>query len=577
MSEPIRHHRVVKLSALALAAVYAIWFSLYTCSLHGRFKTWAFDLGTFDQGIWLAGHGFDHFVTVRGLPLLGDHVRLFSFVLAPMYWIWDDARALLVLQSVVIAAGALFLCRIGLRELPGCPWLVLVLCASYLLNPAVQNLNLDHAHPDAFASTLILASVDFLGAGRLLPFAVAAALAMSCKEDVPLVFVAMGVALMLDRRRRRLGFLLALSSAAYFLLCVAVILPHFNGAGFFRYGQQGFLAGLWSEGHDPLWLLGRFLRPESIKYLLEIGLANLYLFVLAPLAVVPALPAVVANLVSDSWYMRNLEFHYQTSVVPFLYVATAQALARIGLLRDAIGRATSSAGEGLRAAGELASRFLGLVGATAPVTLLAAAVVTNLAWSRVPIRDPGVLGRSWNERSSEPAFAKAHELIARIPKDAVVSADYSVVPHLSHRRFVYMFPNPFEVSNWGIDGENVHDAGSVEYVILRNVHSGEDIRETMDRLVAQRRFERIAGDDDVALYRRIDRPPVSDRAACGDWNGDGKVTDGDIRRIGDAIMNNDECALRICDANGDGHLSYTDVLLLGKRRSDPSAPLRCPR
>ena len=112
-------HRVV----LLLAAIYATYFSVATCVSHMLFHTYAYDLGTFDQGIWLAGHGSNFFNTEHKQHQHSNHVRLFSFVLAPVYWIWDDVRALLILQSVAIAAGAWLLCRIAERLLPGRPWL----------------------------------------------------------------------------------------------------------------------------------------------------------------------------------------------------------------------------------------------------------------------------------------------------------------------------------------------------------------------------------------------------------------------------------------------------------------------
>jgi uncharacterized membrane protein len=90
---------------------YAVYFAVYTCLLHWTFGTLAYDLGTVDQGVWLAGHSRDLFVTVRGLPLLGDHVRPIAFVLAPLYWVWDDVRMLLIAQTLFIAAGAVFLWR----------------------------------------------------------------------------------------------------------------------------------------------------------------------------------------------------------------------------------------------------------------------------------------------------------------------------------------------------------------------------------------------------------------------------------------------------------------------------------
>src|SRR5205085_4752648 len=160
--------RATRIAVLVLAVVYAAYFSAYTIIAHERFRTYAYDLGTFDQGIWLAGHGTNHFVTVRGLHLLGDHVRLFSFVLAPLYWIWNDVRALLVAQSVAIAAGAWFLLRIAEQKAPDHRWFALAVASSWLLHPAVQNLNLDHALPDAFASTLLVMAVYFLRSGRTL-------------------------------------------------------------------------------------------------------------------------------------------------------------------------------------------------------------------------------------------------------------------------------------------------------------------------------------------------------------------------------------------------------------------------
>jgi uncharacterized membrane protein len=569
MSDKPRSHRAVLWAASVLASVYAAWFGAYTCIQHLRFKFWAFDLGTFDQGIWLAGHTTDPFVTVRGLPLLGDHVRVFSYVLAPVYWIVDDVRALLVLQSVAIAAGAFFVCRIALRALPARPLLALALSASFLLHPANQNLNLDHAHPDAFAMTFLLASVDFLGAGRLVAFAVAAALAMSCKEDVPLVFAALGAVMMLDRGRRRLGFTIAAAASAYFLFAMLVVLPHFNGAGFFRLGPKGFLGNFWHHGTEASWLLEKLTGTETWTYVFQIGATNLYLFLLAPLAVVPALPALAANLISDAEYMRNLEFHYQTSVVAFLYVATVSALGRLERLRV---RLAASPKRGSAVGASVLGGFLALL----PLAFVGAAVATNLAWSRVPIRNPGLVREAYTMLKYDRRDSRAREVLAMIPPDAAVSADYSSVPHLSHRRRIYMFPNPFAVDNWGIDGERTHDPDTIEYIGLRNVHSNESSHPIVEKLIREKKFRRVLGDEFLALYQRVDFVKLSPNATCGDFDGDGAVTKDDQRYVGEAIMRGRECPLHVCDADGNGSLEYRDVFAMGRRVKDPVVKLACP-
>jgi len=597
MPDQPRHARSVRFTVLALAAIYAIYFSLYTCIVHGRYGTYAYDLGTFDQGIWLAGHGTDLFVTVRGLHLLGDHVRLFSFVLAPLYWIWDDVRALLVLQSVVIAVGAWFVCRIAQRELPDRPWLALALSAGWLLHPAVQNLNLDHAHPDAFASTFLLASVDFLRGGRLLPFCLAAALAMSCKEDVPLAFVGLGIVLavrpalptkglvnpargFLDRARRlmdpagrRFGCMLAAAAGAYFLLALGVVLPMFNGVGFFRLEGGGFLAGLGAHGSDPSWFFSRLLRWESAVYLFSVGASQLFLFLIAPLWLLPALPSLAANLLSDASYMRSLDYHYHAMVVPFVFVATIDALARIGRPAHAVSPGASTHAS----RGRMADRVAGLARRGAAPALLAAAVACNVAWSKVPVHRAGVIVELRESLNTNPTFAGLREMLARIPDDAVVSADYTLVPHLSHRRGIYLYPNPFSVSNWGILGENTHDPETIDYIAVRDRLGSPALTDEVATVVGAYRFEKIAGGDGFALYRSMARAPVGPNASCGDWDGDGATSSADVDRITYAIMRGRDCPPAVCDADGDGTVRYADVLRVNKRLANPAAPLDCPR
>ena len=549
-----------------MAALYAAVFGWFTCVRHARFQTYAYDLGTFDQGIWLAGQGGDLFVTVRGLHLLGDHVRLFSFVLAPLYWVWDDVRALLVLQSIVIAAGAFFLCRIAQRELPNRPWLVLSICAGYLLHPAVQNLNLDHAHPDAFASTFLLVAIDALRGGRRLVFAVAAMLAMSCKEDVALVFVALGLALMLDRSQRRFGAALVAASALWFVVSIGVILPTFNGVGFYRFGRHGFWSGVAGHSADPWWLVQKLWQPTTGTYLFSLGLPNLFLFLLHPISAAAALPALAANLLSDARYPRDLAFHYQTSILPFLYLATIDAMARWNRVNERPAQTASP--RRLRGVAQVVCRAM-------PALLLVAAAGSNLAWSKLPwTRTVATVREATAALRETPRYASYSELLARIPKDAVVSADLAFVPHLSHRRGVYMFPNPFRTTYWGIHAEDPHDPSVVDYLVVHARALNDPVLAQAAQFADLHDFEFVDGDHrTVALYKRAG---VSPTASCGDWNGDGDVTREDQRSIAKAILIERECPPRVCDADGNGLVNSGDVSRVGQHSQDASVALVCP-
>ena len=59
--------------------------------------------------------------------------------------------------------------------------------------------------------------------------------------------------------------------------------------------------------------------------------------------------------------------------------------------------------------------------------------------------------------------------IELLPKDAIVSAQYSIVPHIAHRQGIYYWPNPFRAENWADgskEGKRLPAADGIEYVVL---------------------------------------------------------------------------------------------------------------
>jgi hypothetical protein len=67
---PVTDSRVLLGGMMVLFVGTFVWLAWLT---HARFGTFGFDLGIFDQGVWLLSRFQDPFVTIRGLPLFGDH------------------------------------------------------------------------------------------------------------------------------------------------------------------------------------------------------------------------------------------------------------------------------------------------------------------------------------------------------------------------------------------------------------------------------------------------------------------------------------------------------------------------
>jgi uncharacterized membrane protein len=120
-----------------MIAVFVATFVWMTWRSHASFGTFGFDLGIFDQGVWLLSRFRDPFVTIRGLPLFGDHASYILVLVAPLYWIWPDPRLLLLLQVVFLAIPAVSLYLIANRRLGG-RLAGLAVAAAYLAFPALQ-------------------------------------------------------------------------------------------------------------------------------------------------------------------------------------------------------------------------------------------------------------------------------------------------------------------------------------------------------------------------------------------------------------------------------------------------------
>ena len=89
------------------ASVNVVVFGTLTWRQQSRFGTFGFDMGIFDQGIWLLSRFKDPFVTLRGLELFGNHVNIILFALVPFYWLGAGPHFLYLVETMAIAAGAI--------------------------------------------------------------------------------------------------------------------------------------------------------------------------------------------------------------------------------------------------------------------------------------------------------------------------------------------------------------------------------------------------------------------------------------------------------------------------------------
>lgn len=387
-------------------------FADFALRRHAHFHSTAYDFGFFDQIIWNTSQGRWFETSFVEYNFLGQHVEPVLLLFAGAYRLGAGPEALLVAQTLFVAMAAVPLfyagSTISKRKVAG-----LMLAAAFLLNPSLHRaLDFDF-HPELMAFFFVFLALAFLLAERPLATAVAIVPVLLLKEDMAIIVVAFG-ALLWWRGHRGQGAGLAAIGLTWAILTIFVLMPLVRGGPSdlnerFRYLTEDTTTltvvpvALW-RGAEQLaqGTLGAF-----ASMITETGGTAL----LHPAVALAAVPAALNGLSSHD-AQSSLDLQYAVAPLAMMFVSVVLAL---GWLR----RARFD-----RANGALAG---------AGIALIAASVVFLSGSPYSPAAD-----RYAPSASHRATIADA---LALIPADANVSAQNTLLPHLSQRREIFEFPN----------------------------------------------------------------------------------------------------------------------------------------
>ena len=407
----------------SVVALYAVTFAILSVMQHASFQTNAFDLGNMDQAVWNTLHGrFLEFTNWEGgNTRLAVHVEPILFLVAPFYALYSGPETLLVLQSVVLALGALPAFWLARRVLDNV-FAAAVCGFTYLLAPALEIANLADFHAVSFSSTLLLFAFYYAYQRNNVGFFIAAVLAMATKEHVPFTIFLMGLYIVFVQRRLIVGYAASGIALAWAAIAFGIVLPHFNPEGvspyLSRYDQLGRdpLDMLTNVLSDPGAAIGLVLEPAKLDYVQSVFSPTLYLALLSPATVVMALPDLAINLLSNFPEMFAGRAHYGAVLVPVVTISTILGLANARRLLERVHPLSAQWGVGVLAVLVLGSSLMSF-------------------WQQVflPLTD--------HLPETTKRMGAAHELKALIPPDAAVAASTTLNPHVSQRQQVSLFPD----------------------------------------------------------------------------------------------------------------------------------------
>ncbi|QES06180.1 DUF2079 domain-containing protein [Streptomyces venezuelae] len=451
-----------------------------------------FDLGIFDQAV----RAYAHFELPRSpiknvhhefppdFSLLGDHFTPALALLAPLYWLWDDPRVLLLAQAALFAVGVPTARRIARHAFADAPPRTARRAADlaglvYALGWPLLNSAYNGFHEVAFAVPFTLLMLERGLARRYAAAACWAALLCTTKEDMGLVVGAFGLVLAVrahragHRRGRATGLALALAGP---LVSVAVITWFLPAMG----GPEGYYWSYGSLGADPRAALAHVLAEPWV--LLQVAVTPgvkvaMTAWILGSLALLPlgsptfllAVPLLAERVLSDNpnhWPVIN---HYDAFLWPILLTAALETLGRMH--RPSYGR-----------------RAPALWWGSAGIALATAA---SFGLGLVLFFQPG----AWRPPTDRAALAAAAELV---PDGATVEADNVVAPRLTARTRVVLADATPRGADW---------------VVLRvsgrtfPFASLDEQRRRVELLLAHG-YTKVRERDGVVLLQRTRRVPI---------------------------------------------------------------------
>lgn len=487
---PAKLPQIILGFAIAYYIIVMSWISILKQAI---FATGTHDVGIYDQVIWLLSRFMPPLSTLGGLNLFGIHVSFNSVWLAPLFWLWDNINMLYIAQSVFLALPAIPLFLFAKEKLKS-SWWALVVGLAYLTYPAVQNMNLENFHPEVIVIFPLTMAIYFMLKGNFrfyYPFLV---VAMLGKEEVSVTVFVVGLYLLLFKREVRHGFITMLMAGFWYLMCFRVIMPLSFGMNLLS-GSKPMVYSHWFEPFsrnlfNPAYYFSNIFHVETLHYLINLFAPVCFVAFVAPSILFMAMPALGLNILSGVGYLRSVLYHYNYITTVFIFFALIDGLVVVKNFKFKNGFEKKM--------------ILGLL----VILLLLGGIIVNERVGRAPLSRhlPEIVGLTKTAQSKPVQRTK--EALKMIPKDAKVSASYSLFPQLSHRKEIYMFPNPFKDAYWTPGIPRPYALDHVDYLVLeQGNHPGQEEQDIIQYLLASPYYEELYWQSSNLFMKKSD--PVS--------------------------------------------------------------------
>jgi uncharacterized membrane protein len=430
-----RIFRLIANQSFILLVIFLIILSVLYSTLsiirHMQFQSGGFDLGLYDQAVWKFAHFLDPYNTVKERLLFGDHLVLTLPLFGILFFLWEDVRMLLIAQAVIISFSAIPIYLLAKKRM-GSPIAALCLAIIYSLFYGIQYGVYFDFHPIIIGVAALSWLAYFWETGNKRLFWISVIFALLTQENMGIALICLSSIFFFRKEFRKQAIIIGLLGLGYSLIASKII-AHFSPVGF-QYWPQ--------FPNSPVDAISRLFDSQEKRQVWWYSYSS---FSFLPLFSPGALIAVLIDI--SQYFVTGPEFsrmwspfmHHRAILAPLLTLGTIDVLV---FLKTKKIRITFIA--------------VGLLFITVSLQYIFHLPLNKLTKTEY-----------WKH---ETWMIDTEKMLLEVPGNASVSTQQNLVPHLSHRKQIYIaWPRPHNIEGepcgqrlcWWIDS-----GGKPEYLVV---------------------------------------------------------------------------------------------------------------
>jgi uncharacterized membrane protein len=407
-----------------LIGLFIVVFSVIGITRHLAFSSSGYDMAVTDQFLWNTVNGNFLFSSLDGnISHFGAHFEPIIFLLVPFYLVWPNAIILIIAQAFSLGVAIIPLYMIAKLRIKQ-NILIFAFILAYFLSRAVRGIGMLDFHTESFMVPLIFFSYYFLVIDRIRLALFSLLLLLLCKENASFLIIAFGMFSFFSLKKRGLGIILCTAGLSYWIVVTNWLMPQLAHTQGYAYKEWLPFGGTYADNfsaviEDPSKLLNLAFGPGKTSFYMRLFAPLGFLALFSPahyvLFIVPLSVQIIGSINHSG--MQTISSHYPAHTLPFIFIS---AIYGAGWILDKFSRNNSVK---YKKASECISLLI---------------IILSLSFYG---KSDGHKLSKFIQSAQELDSARVRAEIRKIPQLASVAALHCLVPHLSHRKFIYIWRN----------------------------------------------------------------------------------------------------------------------------------------